>query len=480
MKHIILKYISLIFFISIFSGCASSKLTLELSLYKDNPEQAVPTSLEDVAFSEEYIANIENNLKSVVDTKNRLADIQYDLYEHYYISVNEAKAEKINPDEPFTDAMAKEDLYILSGFRDEYKYLVEKHANTVNRYVRISKMQSRSLISAIKNQSKRTKVSILEKELKLSLNDISQSINKLLNLANTPFQMSLDDRWGSIISSAASERNKELLGEEKYKTINDELINFTKRRARFLQQMNSKIIELKPSIASEIDSLLATQSENITRLPSFVKAPDIYKTSEVELSLLRQASKALNAQLERLQDPGSAIWRIVTAPENKDKWNTQFSKTHFYAEGNSGVVIVRESPIEYRIQEAANNPAALVQAQLGVSRAIASAAIQIAGANMGNLLVNTSNSNGTISTADNTSYQTDTESIILKKATYKEKEKIRSLSLRVIAGNLKAKLKVLKPLVVANEAEIDDLRSDIVTMLKARKSHFKTQKGDVQ
>jgi len=108
-------------------------------------------------------------------------------------------------------------------------------------------------------------------------------------------------------------------------------------------------------------------------------------------------------------------------------------------------------------------------------------AIQIAGANTGNLLVNTTNTNNAITTGDNSSYQTDTESLILKKETYKEKEKIRSISLKVLAGNLKSKLKVLQPLdaTIANDqTEINELRNDILTMLKARKAHFKIEKGE--
>ncbi|MEI8631514.1 hypothetical protein P4S72_04080 [Vibrio sp. PP-XX7] len=108
----------------------------------------------------------------------------------------------------------------------------------------------------------------------------------------------------------------------------------------------------------------------------------LYKISAKEEAKIFSSIDLLNSQLARLQNAGSPIWRVVADPVNEKRWNTKFSETYFKAEGEAGVVVVRDSPIQYRVQQAHNNPAALVEAQLQISRAVANTAIQIAGYNV--------------------------------------------------------------------------------------------------
>lgn len=83
--------------------------------------------------------------------------------------------------------------------------------------------------------------------------------------------------------------------------------------------------------------------------------------------------------LDRLQDAADPMWRIVTQKRFDEYWNSALATNFFEAQGNSGVVVVRDSPIHYRIQRGNNNPTALVQSQLRISRALTDAAIEIAG-----------------------------------------------------------------------------------------------------
>lgn len=206
--------------------------------------------------------------------------------------------------------------------------------------------------------------------------------------------------------------------------------------------------------------------------------PMVYTISAEEESKRLQAFDMLNSQLERLQNPGDPVWRVVTAKENKKKWNKQFSKIYFFAEGNSGVVIVRDSPMDYRVQEGANNPAALVQAQLGVSRAIADAAIQIAGATAGIPISTASLSNDSVNKADNTNYQTETELLVVKKATLERKTQLRALAIDSLQANIKSKLKQIEALHPVNDkTKIDQLASQLVISLKARKAYFADKLG---
>ncbi len=106
-------------------------------------------------------------------------------------------------------------------------------------------------------------------------------------------------------------------------------------------------------------------------------------TSRAALSGLVQGTSRVTELVDRLQDAGDPIWRIVTDPENEKHWNKQFSKTYFFAIGNSGVVVVRDNPMRLRTQDASNNPRKLVGGQLGIVRSLANAAISIAGAASG-------------------------------------------------------------------------------------------------
>jgi hypothetical protein len=99
-------------------------------------------------------------------------------------------------------------------------------------------------------------------------------------------------------------------------------------------------------------------------------------------------SRRTGGDLDRLQDPGDPVWRTLADPGNARRWHRAFSTNYFYAEGNSSVIIVRDTPMHYRVQRANNNPSALVEGQLRVSRALTDAAIQIAGAATGVKLPN--------------------------------------------------------------------------------------------
>ena len=99
-------------------------------------------------------------------------------------------------------------------------------------------------------------------------------------------------------------------------------------------------------------------------------------------NLVVSSSKFIEV-IDRLQDGGDPVWRIVADPANEDNWNKRFARTYFYAEGDAGVVVVRDNPMRFRVHHAENNPAALIQGQLEISRAVTDAALSVAGAAAG-------------------------------------------------------------------------------------------------
>lgn len=106
-------------------------------------------------------------------------------------------------------------------------------------------------------------------------------------------------------------------------------------------------------------------------------------TSLTALSgLVRRSSRFLEL-IDRLQDPSDPVWRIISDPANKGHWNKQFTRTYFHGQGNTGVVVVRDNPMHFRIQSGTNDPAVLIQGQLDVARTVANAALSVAAAASG-------------------------------------------------------------------------------------------------
>ncbi|WP_102795872.1 hypothetical protein [Bowmanella denitrificans] len=101
-------------------------------------------------------------------------------------------------------------------------------------------------------------------------------------------------------------------------------------------------------------------------------------SSQMALEGLVKSKTSLNEMVDRLQNAGDPVWRIVTDPAFRNRWN-QINKVYFRADGNTSVVIVRDAPARFRTSNAKNNPTVLATNQIIISKAIADAAIDTVG-----------------------------------------------------------------------------------------------------
>ena len=191
------------------------------------------------------------------------------------------------------------------------------------------------------------------------------------------------------------------------------------------------------------------------------------------LNQLVQSTTLLYSQVDRLQDPADPIWRIVTDPENEAKWNTQFSESYFYAQGNSSIVVVRDTPMSFRVQRGANNPTALVQGQLQVSRALGNAAISIAAASTGMPVSHLmAKDNAGASSVDVEKFS-EGENLSRRKALAEQKARVRMQVVRNLRINLisiKEDLQRIDP--QKNPQGYKKLRSKLEATLKGHKTVF--------
>jgi hypothetical protein len=225
---------------------------------------------------------------------------------------------------------------------------------------------------------------------------VARNLARLGGPLGTDFEGSLAAHWGSV-AGAIKEDNLKSLFEKDKKTEPPEVVELRNQVAKLASKLQeladrgrSKSREISATLSEAVKSAelepgqlkksIDTVAKEATSIPLSIGLGDRGTTA---LNDLVRSTSLLFSQIDRLQDPADPVWRIVSDPQNQSKWNTTFSETYFYSEGNNSVVLVRDTPMSFRVQRGNNNPTALIQGQLQVSRAIANAAISVAGAAAG-------------------------------------------------------------------------------------------------
>lgn len=143
---------------------------------------------------------------------------------------------------------------------------------------------------------------------------------------------------------------------------------------------------------SYIKAMLPEDVDNATAAPNVVE-PANGGAKIVNIALGNIVSKAaeltpagialVESQIDRLQNPADPAWRDVSDQNNEHYWNNEFTRTFFEAEGRTEVVIVRDRTGHFRIQHAKNDPTALIEGQLRISRVVAGGLLDIVAAAAG-------------------------------------------------------------------------------------------------
>ena len=193
----------------------------------------------------------------------------------------------------------------------------------------------------------------------------------LLNLIDVHI-LNADER-GDDAAKALSQRRLQAV-EEKLASLNDRVRRYSGKSIAQVQA------NAAPGRARELVSstrLLAGEVESLRNdLPA-------NSSSTTALSgLVRQSSRFIE-QIDRLQDHSDSVWRVVTDPGNDGHWHKEMVRTFFDTDGDSGVVIVRDGPMRFRIRSADNDPTTTLKGQLEIARAITNATMSIAGAAAG-------------------------------------------------------------------------------------------------
>jgi len=351
-------------------ACASAKIYLRTDLYTG------PTPQEEITDEElqSLFAQTDETRESVkehADQKIKLASKTFQLE----MLVIEAV---VSDSTPQSIASINEGIQFKEELRDNYIDRIEILVADLDR-------EYAKLETEFENRLKQAEDKKEDPSLILFLiNKISDTMTEIISPSDNGFE--------TLLFSTISEQLSQLNSEKIKKVIdNDEL---RKELVALLSELNEAIenlygeglkiekLVIKIKADSEVDEsygTLTTQlASEVTQLAE--TKSDEKLVSESEISQLVQAKELLESQAYRLKELADPVWKDIATTK---KWKKNFGKTRFFAEGNSSVVLVQDDPVTYRIQQGSNNPAALIQGQLKITRAIADASIQIISAQAG-------------------------------------------------------------------------------------------------
>lgn len=485
-----------LFVMMLLAGCANSSLKMELSIYKDDPLFKNVLTKDDIKPAKAYLNFLEDELDPLANKQLELAKVSYDLFLNYWMAQGIVETKKRGV--AFDAAARSSQSAAMEPLRTRllsYQRSIEKVKSEVilrlkqahSTYDRLNAMlpselseidfTDSSYIGQIQRQQR------LQQTLSIEISRVFQALDVLVKDQEHEFYISTKNRWGMIQDLIESDDFQTYLSPKQRNSLRQDLHSVAQQFLQFDQ--DSDLLKLRSEIKTGF-SFIVNYNDTATLVNSMMKNPRVYIVPAKEESNMLRNIDLLNSQLDRLQNASSPVWRVVTDPKNAKKWNTKFSETYFYAEGNAGVVVVRDSPIKYRVQEATNNPAALVQAQLQVSRAVADAAIQIAGASTGVPLVSATQTGEQINKTDNTTFQQQTDTLVIKKAKINAQKQIYLRSIDAIEGNIDSYLRQLKELTPKDangnndQAEINALSKRIIEFFKAQEklvSQTKVEQG---
>jgi hypothetical protein len=446
-------------------GCASARLSLDLDLYAEDPMGSL------IQLTPVRVAELDSELKALareigplVNDRQELADDIFQVYEAViwamYTIEGAAKAAS-DPNIEAARSYRERHKKRLAELGAEARKKVADAENTLDRYVQ----------GIGQSPSGETSRAVTELSLLRAINEAVNAVAKLGGPVETEFERLLVNYWPTVarnISStnvanlrAGTADTPELIALRQQVRRLADRVKLLRERGRkipttALTALDEAFKESRPTpgqLKSSFDKLILA----VTEVSTSLALPD-------QLQALVRSSAAVFNLVDRLQDPADPIWRTISQPGNESKWRNSFTETFFYAEGNTSVVIVRDTPFSFRVLKATNNPTALVQGQLQISRAIANAAIAIAGAATGAPVPKLPGASGPSVPADGDE-GTNPEQLAKRKAKVERQLAVRAQAIRNLRRDLAALRGQLER--AQDQAAVDTVLEQVQALLKA-------------
>jgi hypothetical protein len=502
------------------AGCASSSLTVSVDLYDEDPRLIAPMSLETAYRLIDDVNQLEAAAREKTAQRAKLAEMAWEAYRATTQSAGMSSREVEQAYKSYAASVADREKTLADPFSKARAALTKYIAQYQAAYAAARTAFESCERYRVASDEVRKSESLSAKECRpIELAKQAERLGEEWTLRRLPPALHAAEAEARNAVSEAVAAYRAFAGptqttaDAKSKTPGDE---FTVPWAQLRAQLNANLERAQRGgfrvVEAQIDQAIRVMNAKVTELAAAIKAiePERAKSPgpprervasssallldsvariAVELDAVRAdlpesasartalAGLAANATrfvelIDRLQDPGNPVWRIVTDPANEAHWNTESVKTRFYAEGKSHVVMVRNDPMRFDVQEGTNNPAALIKGQLEVTRAIANAAIGVLGASTG-LPVRKPPAAGETESPATTGESSAAEDFARRKAVADESAQARERAIRGLSLEL---ANVQSNLNAVDDASLTAQRARLAAILSAYQSIFKAAK----
>src|SRR5436190_21773865 len=336
------------------TGCAHNRITLKVDIYGEDPQNTVPLSPVRLANLQNALDHAQEEGQSLAEERPALAAKLYNTYAAFYTNVSAAAG----------NTNAVEELELPRQFLTSYvntarsKQAELQHAIEEARKALKTYAEARSASPNKGHYAQAQQQATTQQRLAA----VSTAILEMADSWETDFEKSLISAWPKVVKSATPETIRQLTTnkmagvEPLFGTIRNLQLEMERLQQRRTTVVGATARKLKADAPGAPEKIF-TSGANLAMQPGLGRAG-----AEAVGALHTYES----GDEDMVRDWADPVWRTLTDPENSWHWRTTFSTNHFYAEGNSSVVIVRDTPVDFRIQKGDNNPSALIQSQLQI------------------------------------------------------------------------------------------------------------------
>jgi hypothetical protein len=386
--------------LAIFSaGCASSRLTVKVDVYADDPLVESLSNPDRLAAIQLALEKTNPLALEIANTRKQLMSQYKQVYQSYLrvlnaidsrLGVDPEGATKgwVKPKKDYNDEIDRRAKVVLDRTQDALAAL--------NRFIPIASSfragqdnfnlsdffdawndlrdTQPGLLAALENLRQKELGMVFEEIVGSVSEGIPDSVNDALKKA--PAEKLKTQEFRQRIANFKSQLKEiERLAKQ---------ITARGNKAVALLAINSQLIETATRATNpELIGKGITDAMKAALDVSAGPGPNLTPEAQEVFGQIAASYEFINTQIDRLQDPADPAWRILSALENQVKWQTYYAETEFYAEGKTDVVFVRDRLGHFRLQRGKNNPAALIQGQFKITRAVASGLVDVLAAAAG-------------------------------------------------------------------------------------------------
>ena len=201
MKHMIA--VASMLWLVLVAGCASTKLTLNLDLYKEDPTSLVPLTAGRVVKLQKGLAAAQAEAQTLAADRRDLADNLFKTYESLFRLLTESRRRTYDPVH----------LNPLRQYLDSYKNAVTMIANDISNLVAEAQRKLGEYMEIADDKSQAARLAQIG-----ALKNSASAARELVKLGGplgTPFEDSLTNQWQSVADSITTNNVKTLIGEGK-------------------------------------------------------------------------------------------------------------------------------------------------------------------------------------------------------------------------------------------------------------------------